>query len=68
MYTRKIKLSSRSEAVSSVEYISDSPVVETRVIIVVTRTVGTAQAVITPAVTLLFVTISSYLRGSLIKI
>ena len=68
MYTRKIKHISRSVVVNSVEYISDLPVEETRMIIVVITIFGTAQAVSTPVVTLFSVTISLYLRGSLIKI
>ena len=47
---RKIKHISRSVAVSSVKYISDSPVEETRMIIVAIKIVGTAQAVSTPVV------------------
>ena len=54
MYTRKIKHISRSVAVNSVEYISDSPVEETRMIIVVITIFGTAQAVSTPVVTLFY--------------
>ena len=68
MYTRKIKHISRSVAVNSVEYISDLPVEETRMIIVVITIFGTAQAVSTPVVTLFSATISLYLRRSLIKI
>ena len=68
MYARKIKHISRSVAVSSVKYISDSPVEETRMIIVAITIVGTAQAVSTPVVTIFSETISLYLRGSLIKI
>ena len=65
---RKIKHISRSVAVSSVKYISDSPVEETRMIIVAIKIVGTAQAVSTPVVTIFSATISLYLRRSLIKI